>query len=242
MEFDSEGLEGEVVPPPWECTRNHPGAEEHRPWTDASLRELVEIGAVTLVGRAPRPGAMVAPLNVVPKSVANKFRLIHDLRVTNKGLVAPKFSLDSLDELRHLFTPGAWLIGADLSSGYYHIEVHPSSCRFMSFKWQFQLEIDRCVARARAAGHVDPEREGCERAAWSYLEWCVLPFGLTTAPWFFSMVMRAVCVHLRGQGLTMIQYIDDCGWVVVGSHAEACKVSERIVREFALLGLSINWD
>ena len=226
------GYEIEFVttpPPAWHCSRNHPGAEEHRVWLDSAIGELVGIEAVVHMGEGVEcvpEGGVVSPLNVVPKKAKDKYRLIHDLRNVNTYINAPKFKLDSLDKMRCLFSQGAWLIGADLTSGYYHCEIHPHSQKYLMFKWQWSKDI---------------EQVGREGAPWQYFKWVALPFGLTSAPWVFSMCMRVVAARMRERGYLTIQYIDDFGWVVVGTRAEACQASRELVKLLAQFGLAINW-
>ena len=42
-----------------------------------------------------------------------------------------------------------------------------------------------------------------------YYVFCVLPFGISTAGYIFTKVVRCIVKHLRDQGLKVIMYLDD---------------------------------
>ena len=56
-----------------------------------------------------------------------------------------------------------------------------------------------------------------------------LPFGLLTAPWVFSKVMRELAMHWRRGGICVLPYLDDFMFMERGME-----------RNFFLAGLKIN--
>ena len=77
----------------------------------------------------------------------------------------------------------------DLKSGYHHIEVAQESKKYLGFSFIFN--------------HVT-----------RYLEFSVLPFGLTTAPYIFTKVLKPLVTHWRSSGIFIALYLDD-GLIVV---------------------------
>jgi hypothetical protein len=43
----------------------------------------------------------------------------------------------------------------------------------------------------------------------SYFKFTVLPFGLTTAPYIFTKLLRPIVKHWRSQGISNVVYLDD---------------------------------
>ena len=54
-----------------------------------------------------------------------------------------------------------------------------------------------------------------------YYVFCVLPFGLATACYFFTKLMRPLVKYWRGQGLRIIVYLDD-GIAAIAGEQAAC--------------------
>ena len=68
----------------------------------------------------------------------------------------------------------------DLTSGYHHVDIHPNSQSFLGFKWK-------------------------ER----YYVFTVLPFGLATACYVFTKLLRGLVKLWQGEGIRCVMYIDD---------------------------------
>ena len=58
-----------------------------------------------------------------------------------------------------------------------------------------------------------------------------LPFGLSSAPWAFTKLLRVAMTVLRRQGVRIIIYLDD--WLIIGSNVEA--VIEDLQKVMCLL-------
>ena len=172
--------QGQVRRPPRSSARNHPGADEFAFFIDESLPELLAAGAVR-VWKGASPPIIISPLNVVPKNVAGKYRLILDLRILNAFLLEYVFKMETLGKRRAMFVPGAWLISLDIVSAYYHISVRECDLTYLGFQW-------------RGVTYV----------------FCVLPFGLSTAPLAFTKVTKQITKYLRLQcGISLLHYLDD---------------------------------
>ena len=73
----------------------------------------------------------------------------------------------------------------DLKSAYHHIDICEEHRKFLSFKW--------------------PSSDGVIK----FYEFKVLPFGLTSAPYFFTKVVRQLVKYWRGRGDLILMYLDD---------------------------------
>ena len=84
-----------------------------------------------------------------------------NLRHVNRSLWKQKFKYEDLRVVMMLFGPGEWMFSFDLKSGYHHIDVAQKYRKYLGFSWEGALY--RCV---------------------------VLPFGLSSAPYVFTKMMR----------------------------------------------------
>ena len=73
----------------------------------------------------------------------------------------------------------------DLKSGYHHVDIYPGHRKFLSFSWRFS--------------------DGAVR----YFQFSVLPFGLSSAPYVFTKLLKPLVKKWRGEGKTIILYLDD---------------------------------
>jgi hypothetical protein len=123
---------------------------------------------------------VVSPLNVVTRAGSAKLRLILDLSYVNSHLHIPSFKYEGLHHVHLLAAQGDLMFSVDLAAGFHHVSMHPSAWPYMGF-------------------------------AWRGLHYCfvVLPFGLATAPWCFTKVMKVVVQDIRSKGLSVIPYLDD---------------------------------
>ncbi len=152
----------------------------------------------------------VSPLNVVPKSTAGKFRLILDLRHLNKFVEEFTFNMETLSRRRGGFRRGDWMFTLDLESGYFHLPIRPSDRRLLGFEW---------------------------RGRWYVF--CVLPFGLSSAPFAFTKLMKQLANYWRRAGLRFLFYLDDWCFMQRREH-EARSLLLKITGDMNAAGLLIN--
>lgn len=156
---------------------------------------------------------VVNPLNVTPKK-NGKLRLILDLRHVNNFLFIPKFKMDSLKLLHTLLQPDDAMFAIDLAHGYHQVQMHPDAYTYLGFEWE---------------GH--------------YYVFKALPFGLASAPWCFTKVMREVAGSLRGRGVRLISYLDDYLFMVPKlDKRRADTIKHLVLCTFRDAGLTINYD
>ncbi len=106
--------------------------------------------SVLLAGVDP---TIVSPLGVVSKPHSDKLHLIINMRYLNKHLANGFYEIEGLSDIVDIAEIGDYSISHDLTSGYYHVSLHPNSMHFIGFKWNAK-----------------------------YYQYNCLPFGLSTAP------------------------------------------------------------
>lgn len=78
--------------------------------------------------------------------------------------------------------------------------------------------------------------------AWQkkYYVCTVLPFGLSTACYVFTKVLRPLVKHVRAQGIRLVLYLDDGIVVVKDSQPIASGISNKVQQVLTAAGLIIN--
>ena len=130
----------------------------------------------------------VSPIGVVPKK-GNKLRLICDLRQLNSVCQPPKFIYENIDTALELVHYKDEFISVDLKNGFHHVPVNLNDRKYLGFSW-----------------------EGI------YYQWNVLPFGLSSSPYFFCKILKPIVGWLREKGLRVIIYVDDI--LLIASHKD----------------------
>ena len=146
----------------------------------SAIDELLLKEAAMEVNTPPR---VVNPLTVAIKD--GKKRLVLDLRHVNRAVVPQKCKIESTDILAQYLPSAAFLYGFDLKSGYHHIDMVPAQWCLLGFSF--------------------PDHKGKIR----YFVFKVLPFGLSSAGFIFTKVLR-VLIHLwRSSGIRIVTFFDD---------------------------------
>ena len=101
----------------------------------------------------------------------------------DKGLYPQSFSRKSEDirTIRDLYQPGDYSFKFDIKSGYHHVDILQ---KYLGFKWKIEGE-------------------------WRYFVFTVLVFGLSSAPFTFTKVVRVLIKHWRSQAIRIFGFIDD---------------------------------
>ena len=102
----------------------------------------------------------------------------------------------------------------DITQGYHHVDVHPDFYEYLGFHWHFEGEV-------------------------RYFVFVVLPFGLTSAPFVFTKIVRCLVKFWRGQGIKICVYLDD-GLGVENSSVLARKHSKIVERSLLNSGFLAN--
>jgi len=111
---------------------NSPSALAHEAFVFPALAEMLEAGDVSKLPVGYKP-EVVSPLGVVPKGKEGKFRLIISMSYVNDHLVTNKFKFEGLSDLADLAEKGDHALSFDLTSGYYHVGLHPRTRTYTGF-------------------------------------------------------------------------------------------------------------
>ena len=188
---------------------NSPSALAHEFFVTPALSEMLEAGAISKLPAGYKP-EVVSPLGVVPKGKEGKFRLIINMSYVNDHLVTNKFKFEGLSDLADLAEKGDHAVSFDLTSGYYHVGLHPRTRTYTGFCWKGE-----------------------------YYQYNCLPFGMKSAPWVFSKVMRELVMYWRRSGISVLPYLDDFFFTKKGKQA-CLQLCLRLQKDFFSAGLIIN--
>jgi hypothetical protein len=128
---------GVVVPlkPGWVFSEaRQPVLEEEKlAWLDCHVAELLADGVVDVVPAGKE--VFCSPIFLVPKPGPKKWRVVHNLKRWNNGVVdTPKVKYLGLDTLLRSVRKGWWAFTLDFKSGFHHLSLHPSMWKWMGFR------------------------------------------------------------------------------------------------------------
>ena len=108
------------------------------------------------------------------------FRMILNMKDLNESLEYHHFKMDSIQTCVYLMSPGSYMASLDLQDAYYSVPISGKHRKYLKFRWKGVLYHYTC-----------------------------LPNGLSSAPRFFTKLLKPVLSHLRAQGFTSSIYLDD---------------------------------
>lgn len=143
-------------------------------------KELLEmLGKGAIVKVDKANRGFVSGFFVISKS-SGGLRPIANLKHLNQFLVYRKFRMEGISNLKELIFGGEWFTKIDLKDAYFSIPVNAHHQPFLQILFEGQIFQFTC-----------------------------LPFGLASAPWAFTKVLKPVVSFLRGKGIKLIVYLDD---------------------------------
>ncbi len=194
-------------PPAARWLANHGSAGKHADFVSKSVQDLVATGTVMPVSQQPH---CVLPLGVVERPGTGKLRLILDARYVNEHLVIPSFKYETLSTLHTVLQPGDYLLTADLTSGYHHLDIRPEYWTFLGFSWEGQFYV-----------------------------FTQLPFGLAPACWAFTKLTRELITLWRSEGLRVSGYIDDSIHAHQSAN-ELLLIRDKVLGDFGRAGFIVS--
>ena len=148
------------------------------------------------------PPKFINPLHVVQQS-GGKCRLILDLSYLNRFIWKQSVRFEDIRTVFDLFESGYFFFTFDLKSGYHHVEIFSDHRQYLGFFWNFGSVV-------------------------KYFVFTVLPFGLSSAPYIFSTLVRSLVNYWRGLGRRVVTFLDNG---IGGSPDYAsCLVHSRLCR------------
>ena len=186
------------VPTP-HCRPNQRSALAEHDFVSAAVNELLANRCIQKVSKVPH---ICSPLSVVTNAEGKK-RLVVNLRYLNQHLLKEKFKYEDMRMALLMSQPGDFMCSFDLKSGYHHIDIHKEHWQYLGFSWALNSRLE-------------------------YYVFCVLPFGLATACFVFTKLMRPLVRHWRQQGIRIIVYLDD--GLLISEGMQSAVVASRIVQ------------
>ena len=160
---------------------NNASARVNSNFVSSAVNDLLNSDLVEEIFCVPD---IINPLTVSTRS-SGKQRLILDLRHINTFIYKQKFKCEDLSVATQIFDKGYYLFKFDLKSGYHHIEIFPEHRKFLAFAWDFGTGVFR------------------------YFQFCVLPFGLSSAPFVFTKILNPLQKSWRSRGIPIAIFLDD---------------------------------
>jgi hypothetical protein len=170
-----------------------------------------EVRALLQKGAAVRASKIgfVSSMFIIKKA-SGGFRPIINLKKLNDFLVYRHFKMEGLPTLKHLIREGDWMVKIDLKDAYLTVPVNGNFHEYLQFLW---------------AGEV--------------FQFTSLCFGLASAPWAFTKLLKPVVALLRTLGFRVVIYLDDL-MIVNQCKSEILKQYRFIRILLQVLGFVIN--
>lgn len=184
------------------CSNNKSALQNSQFVSDA-VRDLEKRGLIARCNNIPH---VVNPLSVAVQNNGKK-RLILDLRLVNKHLWKQSFKFEDLKVAISYLTKNCWLMKYDIHSAYHHLNVYEPHTDMLGFSWEIEGEI-------------------------TYFKFLVLPFGLSTAPYIYSKVMRPLVCKWRGEGKKVTMYLDDgfgCDTTLESTYLMSAEIKHDLI-------------
>ena len=172
-------------------------------------QSVADFLAGNCIKEVPGEPFICSSLSVVESSGGKK-RLVINLRHLNRFLWKQKFKYEDLQVAMLLFERGDYLFSFDLKSGYHHVDIAPPHCKYLGFAWE---------------GH--------------FYVFTVLPFGLSSACYMFTKLLRPLVRYWRAKGLRILVCLDD-GLCAVAGRQKALEASELVRTTLARAGFVVH--
>ena len=107
--------------------------------------------------------------------------------------------------IKNTFAKDFFVFSFDLKSVYLHVDIFPDHRKYLAFSWEF------------VPGHT------------RFFQFTVLPFGLSSAPYIFTKLLKPLEIHWRAQGIpiqTPYHVFDD--WVGSGPLFQVAKLNSSL--------------
>ncbi|XP_053391340.1 uncharacterized protein LOC128554120, partial [Mercenaria mercenaria] len=197
--------------------RNNKSALDNLEFVSSEIKNMLAKGCISEVQSAPE---VVNPLTVAINRVG-KPRLVLDCRHINLDLYKYKCRFEDQSVARQIFKKGDFIFSFDIKGAYHHIMIHFAHRTYLGFSWS-------------------------ENSQKRYFVFNVLPFGISTAGYIFTKVLRVLVEKWRSLGLKVVLFLDDG---LGGANSYECALRDSVfVRQdlinfgFLLAEEKCNWQ
>jgi len=157
----------------------------------------------------PCEGQFVSNIFLRPKKNGS-MRPIINLKKLNAFVITPHFKMEHLLSFLPFIRHNMFLTSLDLKDAYFSIPIDTRFRKYLRFTWQGRL-----------------------------FEFTCLCFGLSSAPYVFTKVMKPVFSQLRREGICSSYYIDDSIYANLDSNVAVAHTS-RALTLLESLGFTVN--
>ena len=204
-----------VALPPPKVSSNNTSALKDTDFVSEAISDLLRTKRVEILGHQPD---IVNPLSVSVQPSGKK-RLILDLRHVNLYVFKRKFRCGDISVAIQIFSKGYYLFKFDLKSGYHHVEIFPEHRKYLAFSWDFGDGVVK------------------------YFQFTVLPFGLSSAPYLFTKLLKPILTSWRCKGIPMAIFLDNgLGGGISTVKAKINSLSMIVHADLTRYGFLINED
>lgn len=190
--------------------KNNKSAYENTEFVTEAIRDLLNTERIIEVKEPPY---IVNPLSVSVQNSGKK-RLILDLRFVNQHIFKESIKFDDFKIMEQFLNPNEFMFKFDIKQGYHHIDIFEPHQKFLGFSWVIDGKI-------------------------RYFVFTVLPFGLTSAPFIFTKIMRCLIKYWRTNGIKIACFLDD-GLGVSDSYEKTLKNSKFVKNSLKKAGFIVN--
>ena len=154
-------------------------------------------------------------LNLLSVSKKGKKRLILDLRYANNHLFKDKIKFDDWNSFQNYLEGNeSYLFKFDLKSRYHHVNIFDEHQTYLGFRWEINQQTH-------------------------YFVFTILPFGLITAPIFFTKVTQPLIKYWRLQAVSIACFLDD-GLGIEFGYSKSETSSKYFLNNLIYTGFVIN--
>lgn len=211
--FILEAVSGYKIPfikIPNQRPENYPRRKYSEIEIAAIQTEISHLLSIQAIGRCNSiAGQFISDIFLIPKADGSS-RFILNLKKLNKYVQTEHFKMEDIRTATKLVTQGSHMINIDIKEAYFLIPIHEDFTKYLRFYFQGIL-----------------------------YEFKALAFGLCSAPFIFTKILKPVISHLRSQGLISVRYLDDI--LCIAQSANDClKNARKTINCLSRLGFIIN--
>ena len=135
---------------------------------------------------------------LIPKQ-EGRFGMIINLKPINRFIKHMHFKMESLTLLRDVVRQGDFFTKIDLTDAYLSVPLHEDDRKYIQFFWKGR-----------------------------FYQFRTLCFGLSSAPWAFTKLLKPIVAYLRNLGLRIIVYLDDI--LIINETKEGAENDFKLVK------------
>ncbi|XP_052253990.1 uncharacterized protein LOC127860151 [Dreissena polymorpha] len=188
--------------------RNNRSALYENDFVTEAIKSLLDRGLIVKCTNAPH---VVNPLTVSCNNNGKK-RLILDLRKVNLHVWKQSVKYEDLRLALMYIKKDCWMIKFDITSAYHFVDIFLPHTDYLGFAWEDYSGI------------------------LVYYKFLVLPFGLSSACYIYTKLMRPLIAKWRGEGKKIIMFLDD-GFGTAETYDKTVIMSREIKSDLLLSGL-----